>query len=62
MPLDFKCKNHGSQLQVMCRVILLVNLQLSRSIGYYFLALHQNTTETWNRSIIVHHEVIGTIG
>ncbi|KAJ0938867.1 hypothetical protein HanRHA438_Chr02g0054561 [Helianthus annuus] len=37
---DFEGKNYGSQLQIVGSVVLFVNLELTRCVGYYLHALH----------------------
>ncbi|MFS7976364.1 hypothetical protein Hanom_Chr10g00891611 [Helianthus anomalus] len=61
MPPYFERKHYGSQLQVVRRIILLVNLQLSRSISYQIVALHQHTSKTLNRSVTIDHKIFCTI-
>ena len=39
-------KNNGRQLHILCRVILLVILQLSRTISHNFPGLHQNASQS----------------
>ncbi|KAJ0539213.1 hypothetical protein HanHA300_Chr08g0283781 [Helianthus annuus] len=61
MPPDFERKHHGSQLQVVSRVIIFMDLQLSRGVSYDFLALHQHATETLNRGVAIHNKIFNTL-
>src|ERR1043165_6194413 len=61
MSPNFQRENHCTQLQVMGGVVLLVHLELTRSIRNHFLALHQHATETMNRSITVNNEIISAL-
>src|ERR1044071_9959884 len=61
MSPDFQRKDHRTKFQVMSSVVLLMNLELTRSISNNLPALHQHTTETTNRSVTVHNEVIRTL-
>src|ERR1043165_1483484 len=58
MSPNFQREDHGTQLQVMSGVVLLVHLELTRGIRNHLLALHQHATETMNRSITVNNEII----
>lgn len=49
-PCD-QCMNDGCQFQVMCRIVPLIRLQLLRGVSHNFLLLHQDSTETLQRSI-----------
>ena len=41
---DLEFKHHCCKLEVMSRIVLLMNLKLSRGISYHLKSLHQNTT------------------
>ena len=38
------CKYYSCKLEVMCWIVLLMNLKLFRGISYHLTSLHQHTT------------------
>ncbi|KAJ0456920.1 hypothetical protein HanIR_Chr15g0767971 [Helianthus annuus] len=43
-------------------IVLLVDLELTRCVGYNLVSLHENTAETKVRSITVDNEVVAFVG
>src|SRR5688572_3785989 len=60
MPPNLQSINNSGSLQIMCRIVLLVNFELSRSISYDLTILHKNTTQSDSRSITVDYKPIST--
>src|ERR1044071_8534324 len=61
MSPNFQREYHGTQLQVVSCVVLLVHFELTRSIRNHFLALHQHATESMNGSVTVNKKIIRTL-
>ena len=49
------------QFKVMSRVVLLRNLELSKGIYYHLLILHEDTIQTYYRSIKINHKPISNV-
>jgi hypothetical protein len=45
MPPNLQSMNHNYQLEIMCRIVLLMFPQLPRCIGYNMSLLHKNKTQ-----------------
>ncbi|MFS7913715.1 hypothetical protein Hanom_Chr02g00144891 [Helianthus anomalus] len=43
-------------------IVLLVDFELTRCVGYNLVSLHENTAETKVRSITVDNEVVASVG
>jgi hypothetical protein len=53
MPPDFPSMNHSCQLEIMCRIVLLMLPQLPRCVSYNMCLLHKNTNQTLSRRITI---------
>ena len=51
-------KQHGCKLKVMCWIVILMHLKLSRSISYHLTSLYKHTTEANSRCIAIDHITI----
>src|SRR5688572_29912271 len=56
-----KSMNHSCQLQVMCRVVLLMGPKCSGSISNHSVILHQDTPQSSTGSITINFKWLGVV-
>lgn len=53
MPSYFHRKHYDRQFKIVSWIILLINIELSKGVGYYIYILHKNTPQTHSGCITI---------
>jgi hypothetical protein len=62
VPPNFKREHDRIKFQIMRRIILFMNLELSRCIGDNLILLHEQASQTLMQSVTIYNGIVDSLG